>query len=103
MSMDARHARLLDAVAAETQPMLALLQNLVRTPSVGGTPAESELQQRLARDFAAWGLETDLWPLPLAELAAEPDFPGVEVERQVAFGLVGRLRGGGGHSLMLNG
>lgn len=104
VSMDARTARLLEAVAAETESMLELLQELVRTPSVGGAPAEPELQLRLARDFAAYGLETDLWPLPLAELLAEPDFPGVEVERHHAFGLVGRLRGrGGGRSLMLNG
>ncbi len=84
--------------------MLNLLQDLVRTPSVGGTRTESDLQQRLAHDFAVYGLETDLWPLPLAELASQPDFPGVEVERSTAFGLVGRLVGrGGGHTLMLNG
>jgi len=76
MPLDPLHARVLDAVAADTQAMLDLLQTLVRTPSVGGTRGESDLQQRLAQDFAAFGLETDLWPLPLAELAAEPDFPG---------------------------
>jgi len=104
MPLDPLHARVLDAVAAETQAMLDLLQTLVRTPSVGGTRGESDLQQRLAQDFAAFGLETDLWPLPLAELAAEPDFPGVEVARETAFGLVGRLRGRGeGPTLLLNG
>jgi hypothetical protein len=42
--------------------------------------------------------------LPLAELERAPDFPGVEVARQDAFGLVGRLKGrGGGPTLMLNG
>jgi hypothetical protein len=41
--------------------VVELLQELVRTPSVGGTRAESELQERLVRDFAASGLETDLW------------------------------------------
>ncbi len=102
--MDARHAHLLHAATAEKRVMLELLQDLVRTPSVGGTRAESELQQRLARDFVSYGLETDLWLLPLADLAAEPDFPGVEVARRDAFGLVGRLRGrGGGPTLLLNG
>jgi acetylornithine deacetylase len=94
----------LDAVTAGRQAMLDLLQELVRTPSVGGASAESEIQRRLAQEFASSGLETDLWPLPLAELGAEPEFPGVEVIRQEAFGLVGRLKGaGGGRTLMLNG
>ena len=104
MQPQARHTRLREAVAAERPAMVELLQELVRTPSVGGTRAESELQERLAHDFAASGLETDLWPLPLAELERAPDFPGVEVARQDAFGLVGRLKGrGGGRTLMLNG
>src|SRR5579859_13916 len=104
MQPDARHTRRREAVAGERRAMVELLQELVRTPSVGGTPGESELQQRLARDFAASGLETDLWPLPQAELEGAPDFPGVEVARQDTFGLVGRLKGsGGGPTLMLNG
>jgi acetylornithine deacetylase len=104
MHPQARHTRLLEAVAAERLAMVELLQDLVRTPSVGGTRGESELQQRLARDFAGFGLETDLWPLPLAELELAPDFPGVEVVRQDACGLVGRLKGrGSGPTLMLNG
>ena len=68
MQPQAPHTRLREAVAAERLAMVQLLQELVRRPSVGGTRAESELQERLARDFAASGLETDLWPLPLAEL-----------------------------------
>ena len=75
MQPQARHTRLREAVAAERLAMVQLLQELVRTPSVGGTRAESELQERLAHDFAASGLETDLWPLPLAELERAPDFP----------------------------
>ncbi len=42
--------------------------------------------------------------LPLDELTADPQFPGVEVERSEAWGLVGRLPGaGGGATLMVNG
>ena len=63
--------------------MVELLQELVRTPSVGGTRAESELQERLVRDFAASGLETDLWPLPLAELERAPDFSSRSPARTV--------------------
>jgi len=73
MQPQARRTRLRD-VAAERPAMVELLQELVRTPSVGGTRAESELQERLVRDFAASGLETDLWPVPLAELERAPDF-----------------------------
>ncbi|MDQ6669175.1 MAG: ArgE/DapE family deacylase [Chloroflexota bacterium] len=104
MAMDAPQAQVLHAVAGERQAMQELLRELVRAPSVGGTRAESELQQRLAGDFAAFGLETDVWSLPLVELAAEPDFPGAEVARQEAIGVVGRLRGSRrGRTLMLNG
>ncbi len=74
MQLQARHTRLREAVAAERPAMVELLQEPVRT-RVGGTRAESELQERLVRDFAASGLETDLWPLPLAELERAPDFP----------------------------
>ena len=89
-----------DALAAEATGTLAAL---VRVPSVGGTDAENDILAGLARTFAADGLETDHWRLPLSELAADPDFPGVEVARDEAWGLVGRLPGrGDGASLMLN-
>lgn len=77
---------------------------LVRTPSVSGADAEHEVQADLARLFADDGLEVDHWALPLDELTAHPDFPGVEVPRTEAWGLVGRLPGtGGGQSLLLEG
>src|SRR5260370_39981235 len=44
MQPRARHTRLRAALAAERPAMVELLQELVRTPSVGGTRAESELQ-----------------------------------------------------------
>jgi acetylornithine deacetylase len=102
MNTDSR-ARVLDAVAADAERMLALLRDLVRVPSIGGSDEEVSIQHTLARAFEAEGLEVDLWPLPLDELNADPDFPGVEVARREAWGLVGRLSGrGGGRSLMLN-
>lgn len=82
----------------------SLLAELVRIPSVSGTDAEHEIQARLARELAEIGLEVDHWQIPLDELFAEPDFPGVEVERREAWGLVGRLPGTGhGDTLLLNG
>jgi acetylornithine deacetylase len=97
-------ARVLDEVAAAAPAAEARLAALVRLPSVGGTDAEVEIQARLAADLSGAGLEVDHWQLPLAELLAEPDFPGVEVTRREAWGLVGRLPGrGDGPSLMLDG
>ncbi|MGH8895322.1 MAG: M20/M25/M40 family metallo-hydrolase, partial [Actinomycetes bacterium] len=97
-------ARVLDEVDAAAPAAVERLADLVRVPSVGGTDAEHEIQAMLASGLAADGFEVDHWRLPLAELMAEPDFPGVEVERSEAWGLVGRLPGtGDGASLMLNG
>jgi acetylornithine deacetylase len=97
-------ARVLDEVDRRLPDTFDLLAELVRIPSVGGTDAEHEIQARLALELTDCGLEVDHWRLPLDELLAEPDFPGVEVERAEAWGLVGRLPGGdgAGRSLMLN-
>lgn len=77
---------------------------LVRLPSVGGTAGEHEAQAALARRLAADGLEVDHWEIDLSTIIDRPGFPGMEVDRSEAWGLVGRLAGsGGGASLMLNG
>ena len=77
---------------------------LVRIPSVGGTAGEHEAQAEMARRLGADGLEVDHWLIDLAAIADRPGYPGVEVERSEAWGLVGRLAGsGGGACLMLNG
>lgn len=99
-------ARVLAQVDDGLPAAIRLLGELVATPSVGGTDAEHEIQARLRRDLDAAGLEVDHWRLPLSDLLARPDFPGVEVERREAWGLVGRLPGdgsGAGRTLMLNG
>jgi acetylornithine deacetylase len=91
------------AVDAEREEMLALLSRLVRTPSLGGSEDEVAIQHTLARLVEQEGLEVDLWPLDLDALASDPEFPGVEVDRREAWGLVGRLPGrGGGPTLMFN-
>jgi len=66
---------------------------LVRVPSLGGTDAECDIQAMLATELGSAGFDVDHWQLPLDELLSEPDFPGVEVERAEAWGLVGRLPG----------
>src|SRR5690349_1553326 len=78
--------------------------DLVRIPSIGGTDAENDAQAHVAALLDHGGLEVDHWRLDLDALAADADFPGMEVERREAFGVVGRLPGlGDGATLMLNG
>lgn len=94
----------LAAVDAAREEMIALLQELVRMPSVSGSADENAIQHHMQRVMTADGLETDLWSVPLQVLSARADFPGMEVQRSEAWGLVGRLRGrGGGATLMFNG
>ena len=97
-------AQVLDAVEALREPMLAELATIVRIPSVGGTDAENDAQHYMAGRLGESGLEVDHWQLDLADLTTRPDFPGMEVERREAWGVVARLAGSGdGASLMLNG
>lgn len=96
-------ARVLDEVDAAAPAAVARLGELVRVPSLGGADAECDIQAMLATGLGVAGLEVDHWPIPLEALLAEPDFPGVEVDRSEAWGLVGRLPGSGdGPSLLLN-
>lgn len=85
--------RVLSRLDEDADEAVALLAELVRIPSVGGTDAENEIQARLAADFAGHDLEVDHWPVPLDELLAAPDAPGTEVPRTQAWGLVARLPG----------
>jgi acetylornithine deacetylase len=97
-------ARVLDAVEALREPMIAELATVVRIPSVGGTDAENDAQHYIAARLSESELEVDHWRLDIADLTSRPDFPGMEVERREAWGVVARLPGSGdGASLMLNG
>ena len=97
-------ARVLNAVEALREPMLAELATVVRIPSVGGTDAENDAQHYIALRLGEAGLEVDHWQLDLADLTSRDDFPGMEVDRREAWGVVARLPGtGDGASLMLNG
>ncbi|WP_375423778.1 M20/M25/M40 family metallo-hydrolase [uncultured Friedmanniella sp.] len=79
---------LLDEAAA-----VQTLRELVALPSTGGSDAECEIQADLAGRLTRLGLDVDLWPLDLAELRADPAYPGEEVERGEAWGLVGTSSG----------
>jgi acetylornithine deacetylase len=84
--------------------MLDDICDFVRLPSVGGTDAEHEAQSSMAARFRSGGLDVDHWEIDLGALTADPRFPGMEVERMEAWGVVGRLPGtGDGPTLLLDG
>ncbi|MEL6891778.1 MAG: ArgE/DapE family deacylase [Actinomycetota bacterium] len=107
MAVDERTlAAVLDAVDALRDDQLATLVDLVRTPSVSGTDGENEAQADVARLLDDGGLDVDHWQLDLNALCSDADFPGMEVERTEAWGVVGRLAGDASDehdTLMLNG
>jgi acetylornithine deacetylase len=90
----------LDLVTPER--LVDLLRRLLAVPSVSGSAAESAIQHELEPLLQAAGMETDLWEIDLGMLA-EPGFPGCEVERDEAWGLVGSTGGADGPVLVLNG
>ncbi|TCO34099.1 acetylornithine deacetylase [Kribbella steppae] len=79
------------------------LQALVRIPSVDGTAAEADVQAWCARRLTDLGLSVDHWRIDLPSVTADPEFPGMEVERDQAWGCVGVLGGDGTPGLILNG
>lgn len=88
--------------AIDTDRVVADLRELVRIPSVDGTVAEADVQHWCADRLAGLGLDVDHWPVDLAAVQADPEFPGAEVERDEAWGCVGVL-GSGTPGLVLNG
>jgi acetylornithine deacetylase len=104
MNVEDARARVLDSTTAMADSLVEAVADLVRRPSVSGTDGENEAQAHMASLFAAGGLEVDHWPIDLPALTSLPDFPGMEVARHEAWGLVGRSPGtGDGPTLMLNG
>jgi acetylornithine deacetylase len=92
-SLTAVEARALDAV--DTDTIVTDLLELLAVPSVGGAVAESDIQQLLAARLDGLGMDVDLWSMDLPALTAAPRFPGVEVDRAEAWGLVGTRSGAG--------
>ncbi len=89
--------------AIDVPGMLSCLQELIKIPSVTGSTDETRAQHWLADRFCEMGLETDLWQIGLAEMQADPDFPGWEAPRSEAWGLVGKWASESGPTLILNG
>lgn len=96
--------RVLDVVDQLQPAMMRLTEQALQIPSVSGTDAENDAQAWVAGVFRDAGLDVDHWQIDLDELGAMPGFPGMEVDRCEAWGLVGRRAGAGdGPTLMLNG
>ncbi len=79
------------------------LVELVRFPSVGGSDAEIEVQEHVAEALRDLDTDVDRWDIDLDEMTADPWFPGVEVERSGAVGVVGTTTGEGSPGLVLCG
>jgi acetylornithine deacetylase len=88
-SLSQAEAELLAAVDDST--VLADLRALVSIPSVDGTSGELEVQRWCADRLDELGLAVDTWDVDLEAVRIDPDFPGMEVERQSAVGCVGVL------------
>lgn len=89
--LSAEEARVLAAV--DERWILDRLRALIAIPSVTGSAAENEAQHLVAGWLEELGLDVDLWPIDLAALAADPDYPGTEVPRTQSWGLAGTLGG----------
>ena len=105
MSADAWRTRVLDFLHEQRQSIVADLSASVRLPSVSGSDHENDIQHELCEQVSDLGLEVDSWEIPLAETLGAAGFPGVEVDRREAWGLVARISGAGSDeddSLMFN-
>jgi acetylornithine deacetylase len=81
-----------DVLAAiDEDRMTSELADFVAIASVDGTPEEAEAQHWCVDRLADLGLSVDTWETPIADLANDPGFPGMEVERSFVRGCVGVL------------
>jgi acetylornithine deacetylase len=83
--------------------LVARLKETVAIKSIPGTPGEVAVQHWYHQVFESIGLDTDFWPIDVPATLAHPDFPGSEVDRAEAWGLVGSYGGDNGPTLVLNG
>ena len=91
-------------VEVSRERIVADLATLVAIPSIGGSTAEVDIQRGLAETWRSEGWQVEEWSLDLAHLTRRPDFPGMEVERSEAHGVLMTWPGtGGGRRLLLNG
>ncbi len=87
----------------DEEALVESLVELVRIPSVGGSDAEVEVQEHVASVLRELDTDVDRWDVDLGELVEDPWFPGVEVDRDRAVGVVGTTEGEGAPGLVLCG
>jgi acetylornithine deacetylase len=95
---------LLACVDAQRESAAELLGALIAVPSIGGTPAEVEVQHLVADLLRDSGMTVETWDIDVDAVTSDPQFPGQEVERAAAVGVLattGRRSGGG--SLLIDG
>ena len=63
-------------VSIDEDALLSDLMDLLRIPSVSGSPAELEVQEHLAATLARRGLRVDRWDIDVEGLERDPQFPG---------------------------
>src|SRR3954452_8334013 len=90
-TLSTAESRALDAV--DSDAIVSDLLELLAVPSVGGADAEADIQQVLAKRLDGLGMDVDLWSMDLPALTTAAGFPGMEVERSEAWGLVGTRPG----------
>ena len=88
----------------DDQETLAWLRELVAIPSVDGSAAEHDVQAWCAARMSELGLTVDHWRIDLPGLGVAGGYPGMEVERDEAWGCVGVWPDGDGQpELVFNG
>ena len=103
---DATRSDVLAAVDAGLDATIGLLAALVAVPSTGGSDAEVHVQHLVADVLRGDGFDVDVWDLDLDALSADPGFPGMEVARDRAVGVLATLPGADpsrGRSLLVDG
>jgi acetylornithine deacetylase len=73
----------------DADAILADLTTLVAFASVVGSTGESAIQEWVAQRLDDLGAVVDCWSIGIAKAQQESDFPGMEVERSAALGVVG--------------
>lgn len=92
----------LDA-SIDPEQLIHDLEGLLSVPSIGGTDAEYFVQEEAGAALENCGLEVDSWEIDVPALLGDAAFPGQEVDRRRALGILGVLRGtGGGRTLLID-
>lgn len=89
--LDDLAARVLDAV--DEDQIATDLTELVAIPSVDGTDGEHDVQAWCAERLLSLDLDVDHWSIDVAAARQDPEFPGMETEREEAWGCVGTWQG----------